>query len=334
MGTAPELAGADAVGILWRQVFEEMDEQLKTLLAQDAQDFRANAAPLQSRGGLRMGLGTGRPGLPPRVDTRKSQSAAGSPMKPHLEALAESLEKLQWTEQLAQLRHLTKIPAVAHRAWQPRLERSAVGSAEDDSDEAQAPQAPQAPVERPRDFRAEARSRAQARRRDEEDMQWLAAITAAENADSRREEVFQRDSDEEFYAELWGLHEANERRRRNSRSRRENPGLRTLRPVSPPSPASPAPPRAVRPVGPAPPALPRPRPVVPPPAPVPAAPTAIICFDGSGEVQCTICCEDFVKGDQLRLLPCLHRYHIACIDSTGQTCPVCKRNVHTEYEGD
>jgi len=35
--------------------------------------------------------------------------------------------------------------------------------------------------------------------------QWLAAITAAENADSRREEVFQRDSDEEFYAELWGL---------------------------------------------------------------------------------------------------------------------------------
>ncbi|CAL1141158.1 unnamed protein product [Cladocopium goreaui] len=201
MGTAPELAGADAVGILWRQVFEEMDEQLKTLLAQDAQDFRANAAPLQSRGGLRMGLGTGRPGLPPRVDTRQSQSAAGSPMKPHLEALAESLEKLQWTEQLAQLRHLTKIPAMAHRVWQPRLERSAVGSAEQRTQD----EAPQAPVERLRDFQAEARSRAQARRRDEEDMQWLAAITAAENADSRREEVFQRDSDEEFYAELWGL---------------------------------------------------------------------------------------------------------------------------------
>jgi hypothetical protein len=45
-----------------------------------------------------------------------------------------------------------------------------LGSLRDDSDEAQAPQAPQAPVERPRDFRAEARSRAQARRRDEEDM--------------------------------------------------------------------------------------------------------------------------------------------------------------------
>ena len=42
-----------------------------------AQDFRANAAPLQSRGGLRMGLGTGRPGLPPRVDTRQTRHVGG-----------------------------------------------------------------------------------------------------------------------------------------------------------------------------------------------------------------------------------------------------------------
>jgi hypothetical protein len=28
MGTAPELAGADAVGILWRQVFEEWQSEV------------------------------------------------------------------------------------------------------------------------------------------------------------------------------------------------------------------------------------------------------------------------------------------------------------------
>ena len=43
-------------------------------------------------------------------------------------------------------------------------------SAHVEAEAPQAPQAPQAPVERPRDFRAEARFRAQARRRDEEDM--------------------------------------------------------------------------------------------------------------------------------------------------------------------
>eukprot|EP00438_Fugacium_kawagutii_P029961 Skav236628 [mRNA] locus=scaffold2276:65822:70131:- [translate_table: standard] len=78
----------------------------------------------------------------------------------------------------------------------------------------------------PRDFRAEARSRVQARRR-EDSPQWLNAMTAAESADSHDQEAERRDSDEEFYAELWGMHEAPVgRRNSHSRRMRENPGLR------------------------------------------------------------------------------------------------------------
>ncbi|CAE8654772.1 unnamed protein product [Polarella glacialis] len=45
---------------------------------------------------------------------------------------------------------------------------------------------------------------------------------------------------------------------------------------------------------------------------------------------CTICCESFADGEQLRLLPCLHRYHLACIDrwlAQSRTCPVCKYDI-------
>eukprot|EP00931_Biecheleriopsis_adriatica_P077974 TRINITY_DN51448_c0_g1_i1.p1 TRINITY_DN51448_c0_g1~~TRINITY_DN51448_c0_g1_i1.p1 ORF type:complete len:576 (+),score=137.38 TRINITY_DN51448_c0_g1_i1:56-1783(+) len=45
---------------------------------------------------------------------------------------------------------------------------------------------------------------------------------------------------------------------------------------------------------------------------------------------CTICCENFSEGENLRLLPCLHRYHVACIDrwlTQSRTCPVCKHDI-------
>eukprot|EP00434_Breviolum_minutum_P039645 symbB.v1.2.035214.t1/scaffold4692.1/size36308/2 len=105
--------------------------------------------------------------------------------------------------------------------------------------------------------------------------------------------------------------------RRNSHSRRmrEYPGLRTLRPgSSPPSTTRPQP-------------VPQRREADLPPE---SSPTALIAYTGDGEVQCTICCEDFVHGDHLRLLPCLHRYHVACIDRWlvhSQTCPVCKHSL-------
>eukprot|EP00927_Polykrikos_kofoidii_P077525 TRINITY_DN74462_c0_g1_i1.p1 TRINITY_DN74462_c0_g1~~TRINITY_DN74462_c0_g1_i1.p1 ORF type:complete len:488 (-),score=53.39 TRINITY_DN74462_c0_g1_i1:151-1467(-) len=45
---------------------------------------------------------------------------------------------------------------------------------------------------------------------------------------------------------------------------------------------------------------------------------------------CAVCCEAFLLGDCVRVLPCLHRYHVACVDrwlAQTRTCPVCKHEV-------
>ncbi|KAI9797285.1 MAG: hypothetical protein M1833_005581 [Piccolia ochrophora] len=43
---------------------------------------------------------------------------------------------------------------------------------------------------------------------------------------------------------------------------------------------------------------------------------------------CSICTEDFVKGEDVRVLPCDHKYHPACIDpwllNVSGTCPLCR----------
>mmetsp|Transcript_61850 Transcript_61850/g.144865 ORF Transcript_61850/g.144865 Transcript_61850/m.144865 type:complete len:423 (-) Transcript_61850:112-1380(-) len=56
-----------------------------------------------------------------------------------------------------------------------------------------------------------------------------------------------------------------------------------------------------------------------------------IFFDASkhlSDTECSICREDFQQGDQLRVLPCLHKYHAFCIDewlarSVARNCPSC-----------
>eukprot|EP00741_Cyanophora_paradoxa_P018388 tig00000204_g17754.t1 len=48
---------------------------------------------------------------------------------------------------------------------------------------------------------------------------------------------------------------------------------------------------------------------------------------------CSVCLGDYTEGEQVRMLPCLHVYHVACIDewlSNHTTCPLCKRDL-TEY---
>ena len=43
--------------------------------------------------------------------------------------------------------------------------------------------------------------------------------------------------------------------------------------------------------------------------------------------RCTVCIEDFGKGEEVRVLPCDHIYHLKCIDTwlvRNGTCPVCK----------
>jgi len=50
----------------------------------------------------------------------------------------------------------------------------------------------------------------------------------------------------------------------------------------------------------------------------------------SEERKCMVCLEEFNPGEELRILPCLHRYHKNCIDAwlpRNRHCPVCKHDV-------
>ena len=44
------------------------------------------------------------------------------------------------------------------------------------------------------------------------------------------------------------------------------------------------------------------------------------------ELSCSICTEDFTTGEEVRVLPCQHKYHPACIDpwllNMSGTCPL------------
>ena len=59
---------------------------------------------------------------------------------------------------------------------------------------------------------------------------------------------------------------------------------------------------------------------------------------GSSGSTCSICCDDYVPGDVLRILPCKHRYHLECVDrwflsstdySRPPACPMCNHELLT-----
>ncbi|KUJ14332.1 uncharacterized protein LY89DRAFT_752304 [Mollisia scopiformis] len=55
--------------------------------------------------------------------------------------------------------------------------------------------------------------------------------------------------------------------------------------------------------------------------------------------SCSICLEDFVESEEVRLLPCDHKFHPKCVDPwlkhVSGTCPVCRYNLNTqEVESD
>eukprot|EP00892_Ulva_mutabilis_P010469 jgi/Ulvmu1/7795/UM004_0024.1 len=66
---------------------------------------------------------------------------------------------------------------------------------------------------------------------------------------------------------------------------------------------------------------------------------ALLAAGGSSACTCAVCFEDYEPGDAMRVLPCLHRFHLSCIDqwilrqarqrsNTPQTpvayeCPLC-----------
>ncbi|KAL9112963.1 MAG: hypothetical protein Q9227_002828 [Pyrenula ochraceoflavens] len=47
-----------------------------------------------------------------------------------------------------------------------------------------------------------------------------------------------------------------------------------------------------------------------------------------GNLGCSICTEDFTKGEDVRILPCKHKFHPACVDpwllNVSGTCPLCR----------
>merc|ERR1711920_353355 len=73
------------------------------------------------------------------------------------------------------------------------------------------------------------------------------------------------------------------------------------------------------------------------------ATTATMTYEGTGDIvggnggngsnsseQCMVCMQNFFPGDELRILPCFHRYHRGCVDQwlrQHQECPVCKHRV-------
>ncbi|CAM9112546.1 unnamed protein product [Phaeothamnion confervicola] len=69
-------------------------------------------------------------------------------------------------------------------------------------------------------------------------------------------------------------------------------------------------------------------PVIPfrPPPPAEAA----LRDDDDDTVSCRVCLEPFMEAEELRLLPCLHRYHLACADAwfgRSTNCPLCNTNL-------
>ncbi|RYO74175.1 hypothetical protein DL764_010929 [Monosporascus ibericus] len=60
--------------------------------------------------------------------------------------------------------------------------------------------------------------------------------------------------------------------------------------------------------------------------------------DGDEHVGCSICTEDFTVGEDVRLLPCDHKFHPQCVDpwliNVSGTCPLCRLDLRRQATTD
>ena len=58
--------------------------------------------------------------------------------------------------------------------------------------------------------------------------------------------------------------------------------------------------------------------------------------DEEGQLGCSICTEDFNKGEEVRVLPCSHKFHPDCVDpwllNVSGTCPLCRIDLRPQPE--
>ncbi|KAH6555139.1 hypothetical protein KP509_12G082300 [Ceratopteris richardii] len=63
--------------------------------------------------------------------------------------------------------------------------------------------------------------------------------------------------------------------------------------------------------------------------------TYVLANEKAPQESCVICLEEYLNGDQLRILPCCHRFHCSCIDTWLTlwrcVCPICKRDARYEF---
>lgn len=58
----------------------------------------------------------------------------------------------------------------------------------------------------------------------------------------------------------------------------------------------------------------------------------------SGSLECSICLEEFVENEEIRVLPCNHKFHPVCIDpwllNVSGTCPICRYDLRPAATND
>lgn len=55
--------------------------------------------------------------------------------------------------------------------------------------------------------------------------------------------------------------------------------------------------------------------------------------DENGAEKCTICLCDFEEQEDVRRLPCMHLFHILCVDQwfpTNKRCPICRVDIESK----